>query len=91
MSIYSQVKMDGEVGGMPLNVVAGLRWEETEVTSTSQQSVPSAFVWESNNDFSFTLGSGVDSLAEDYTYSSLLPSLDISVDITDSLKGSCIV
>ena len=87
VSIYSQVKMDGEIGGMALNVVAGLRWEETEVTSTSQQSVPSAFVWESNNDFSFTLGTGVDSLAEDYTYSSLLPSLDISVDITDSLKA----
>jgi TonB-dependent receptor len=87
VSIYSQVKMDGEIGGMALNVVAGLRWEETEVTSTSQQSVPSAFVWESNNDFSFTLGTGVDSLSEDYTYSSLLPSLDISVDITDSLKA----
>ena len=87
VSIYSQVKMDGEIGGMALNVVAGLRWEETEVTSTSQQSVPSAFVWESNNDFSFTLGTGVDSLSEDYTYSSLLPSLDISVDITESLKA----
>ena len=87
VSLYSQVRMDGEVGGMPFDVVAGIRWEETEVTSTSQQSVPSAFVWESNNDFSFSLGSGVSALAEDYTYSALLPSLDISVDITDSLKA----
>jgi len=87
VSIYSQITMDGEVGGMPFDVVAGIRWEETEVTSTSQQSVPSAFVWESNNDFSFTLGSGVSALAEDYTYSALLPSLDVSVDITDSLKA----
>ena len=87
VSIYGQVKMDGEVGGMPFDVVAGVRWEETEVTSTSQQSVPSAFVWESNNDFSFKLGTGVESLAEDYTYSALLPSLDVSVDITDSLKA----
>jgi TonB-dependent receptor len=79
--------MDGEVGGMPFDVVAGARWEQTDVTSTSQQSVPSAFVWESNNDFSFTLGSGVDSLAEDYTYNVLLPSLDMSVDITDNLKA----
>ena len=86
-SIYGQVKMDGEVGGMPFDVVAGARWEQTDVTSTSQQSVPSAFVWESNNDFSFTLGSGVDSLAEDYTYNVLLPSLDVSVDITDNLKA----
>ena len=87
LSFYGQIKMDGEVGGMPINVVSGLRWEETDVTSTSQQAVPSAFVWESNNDFSFTLGDSVDSLSEDYTYSVLLPSLDISVDVTDNLKA----
>ena len=87
ISFYGQIKMDGEVGGLPLNVVSGLRWEETDVTSTSQQAVPSAFVWESNNDFSFTLGDTVDSLSEDYTYSVLLPSLDISIDVTDNLKA----
>ena len=87
ISIYSQIKMDGEVGGMPINVVSGLRWEETDVTSTSQQAVPSAFIWESNNDFTFTLGDSVDSLSEDYTYSVLLPSLDISIDVTDNLKA----
>ena len=87
VSIYGQVKMDGELGGLAVNVVTGLRWEETEVTSTSQQSIPSALVWESNNDFAFTLGSGVDSIQDDYTYSSLLPSLDISVDITDNWKA----
>ena len=87
ISIYSQIKMDGEVGGMPINVVSGLRWEETDVTSTSQQAVPSAFIWESNNDFTFTLGDSVDSLSEDYSYSVLLPSLDISIDVTDNLKA----
>ena len=87
ISIYSQIKMDGEVGGMPINVVSGLRWEETDVTSTSQQAVPSAFIWTSNNDFEFTLGDSVDSLSEDYSYSVLLPSLDISIDVTDNLKA----
>jgi len=87
VSIYSQVKLNGEVGGMPVDVVAGVRWEETEVTATSQQAIPSAMVWESNNDFAFTLGTGIELLTEDYTYSSLLPSLDISVDITDSVKA----
>lgn len=87
ISFYGQIKMDGEVGGLPLNVVSGLRWEETDVTSTSQQAVPNAFIWESNNDFTFTLGDTVDSLSEDYTYSVLLPSLDISIDVTDNLKA----
>jgi TonB-dependent receptor len=87
VSLYTQIKMDGEVGGMPVDVVAGVRWEETEVSSVSQQALPNAMVWESNNDFAFTLGAGVEQLSEDYTYSSLLPSLDISVDVTDNLKA----
>jgi len=87
LSFYGQIKMDGEVGGLPINVVSGLRWEETDVNSTSQQAVPNAFVWESNNDFTFTLGDTVDSLSEDYSYSVLLPSLDISIDVTDNLKA----
>lgn len=87
LSAYGQVTMDGDVGGMPVNVVAGLRWEKTDVTSTSQQAVPSAFVWESNNDFSWSLGTGTESLVGEHSYSTLLPSLDISVDITDSVKG----
>jgi TonB-dependent receptor len=87
VSLYTQVKMNGDLSGMPIDVVAGLRWEETEVTSTSQQSVPNALLWESNNDFKFTLGSEVEGLSDSYTYSALLPSLDISVDVTDNLKA----
>ena len=87
VSVYGQVAMGGDVGGMPINVVVGVRWEETDVTSTSQQAVPNSFVWESNNDFLFKLGDGVENLVGSYSYSTFLPSLDVSVNITDSLKG----
>ena len=87
VSVYSQVKMNGDLGGMPVDVVAGVRWEETDVTSTSVQAVPNMMKWESNNDFAFSLGTGTDLLSEDYSYSSLLPSLDVSVDVTDSVKA----
>lgn len=87
LSLYSQVKMNGDLGGMPVDVVAGLRYEETDVKSTSVQAVPNAMAWESNNDFAFSLGTGTELLSEDYSYSSLLPSLDISVDVTDSVKA----
>ncbi len=87
VSLYSQVKMNGDLGGMPVDVVAGLRWEETDVTSVSQQAVPNAMAWESNNDFAFSLGTSTELLSEDYSYSSLLPNLDISVDVTDSVKA----
>jgi TonB-dependent receptor len=87
VSLYSQVKMNGDLGGMPVDVVAGLRWEETDVSAVSQQALPNAMAWESNNDFAFSLGTGTELLSEDYTYSSLLPNLDISVDVTDSVKA----
>ena len=87
VSLYTQIKMNGDLSGMPVDVVAGLRWEETEVTSTSQQAVPNALIWESNNDFKFTLGSATEALSDDFTYSALLPSLDIAIDVTDNVKA----
>jgi TonB-dependent receptor len=87
VSIYSQVKLNGDVGGMPVDIVAGVRWEETDVTSSSIQSIPSSMTWESNNDFRFNLGTDSELLSETYSYSSLLPNLDVSLDVTDNVKA----
>ncbi len=86
-SIYAQVEMNVEMAGLPTNLVFGARYEETDVTSTSQQGVPTAIDWTSNNDFAQILGSGTVTLTDDYSYSNFLPSLDVSVDISEALKG----
>ncbi|MFT6691475.1 MAG: TonB-dependent receptor [Colwellia sp.] len=87
LSAYVQVNMNYEIGNMPLNIVAGLRYEQTDVTSTSNQIVPLAIVWESDNDFRTDLSSNSEALAAEYDYSNLLPSIDFTLDINSELKA----
>ena len=41
----------GELSGHRTTMVAGVRYERTEVDSTSQIRVPTAVVWTADNDF----------------------------------------
>ncbi|WP_137167904.1 TonB-dependent receptor [Salinimonas lutimaris] len=86
-SAYAQVTMDGEVGGMPVNLVVGARYEKTDVTSTASQRVPTDIVWLSDNDYNLILGDEVVQLSADHSYENLLPNIDLSVNITDDLKA----
>jgi TonB-dependent receptor len=87
MSVFAEFIADGEVGDMPVQVVLGLRHESTEVNSVSVQGVPLAKVWESDNDFETTLGTGVSNVEQDFSYNNFLPSLDVSLDVNDNLKA----
>ncbi len=84
---YAQVTMDGEVGGMPLNVVVGARYEKTDVTSTASQRVPTDIVWLSDNDYNLVLGNDVVQLSADHSYENFLPNIDLSLSITDDIKA----
>ncbi|WJG09538.1 TonB-dependent receptor [Aliiglaciecola sp. LCG003] len=87
LAAYVQVAFEGELGGMPFDVLTGLRYEETDVTSTSLVS-RIYFQWEDNNDVvSYVDGSQSGLVSADSSYDFLLPSLDISLDINEDLKG----
>jgi TonB-dependent receptor len=86
-SAYAQVKMDYEIGQMPLNIVAGLRYEKTDVTSTSNQLVPLSIVWESDNDFKVNPSDTSESLVADHDYTNLLPNIDFTLDVNDEVKA----
>ena len=43
--------LEGDLGGMPTNTRIGVRYEKTDVTSTSQVALPSAIAVAGNNDF----------------------------------------
>lgn len=87
ISAYLQAKADYEVSGMNLNVVAGLRYEKTDVTSTSNQLVPQRIIWESDNDFRVEPSADVQSLVGEHSYTNLLPSLDLTLDVSDDIKA----
>ena len=88
LAFFTQVGLEGELGGMPFQILAGLRYEKTDVTSTSIVN-PIRFAWEDNNDINPVedpATSPTPTSAKN-SYDSILPTLDLGVDITDELKG----
>lgn len=86
-SVYAEAVVDGEVAGRSMQIVAGLRYEQTDVKSTSLQNVPINKIWTSDNDFIDQLGPDVQAVTQTYDYDNLLPNLDVSVDVNDNLKA----
>lgn len=86
-SAYFQYSLNGEIGGMETNILAGVRYESTELMSTSVQTIPIAARWEANNDFTTVTGPESSHVTENHSYNHVLPSLDIDVSITDDLKA----
>jgi len=84
---YVQLELDGELGSMTTSTVIGVRWEDTDVASTSQIAIPSDIVWISNNDFRLERSTDVQPFNEKASYDHILPSLDFSIDFTDQFKG----
>ena len=86
---YFQVALKGELGGMDTSFLAGMRYEKTDVESTSLFTAPAYLLWASDNDFSsFTPASTVpEPLSEVSDYDYLLPSVDFDIMLTDDLKA----
>jgi TonB-dependent receptor len=85
-ALYFQVALEAEISDMPVNILAGVRYESTDVDSSSIIATPTANRWEDNNDFFIERGR-LQTLAESNSYDQLLPSLDFDIAITDKLKG----
>jgi TonB-dependent receptor len=84
---YMQVVLEGALGGMPTNTRIGVRYETTDLVSTSVIAIPEAVEWQANNDFRIVLSQDQQPFSEKTSYSFILPNLDFSIDFTDELKG----
>lgn len=85
ISVYGQVSVDTVLLGRPAHILAGVRYEDTQTTSTSVVTELTAIQWDSDNDFTEVAGTASTSLVDSGDYSNLLPSFDLSVDVTDDL------
>ena len=71
--------------GLPLNVAAGVRYEKTDVTSQALVPNSTSISWQSANELSLAQeGTGFTKLTGSYKY--VLPSIDLSLDLTDTMK-----
>ncbi|MCS5587308.1 MAG: TonB-dependent receptor [Porticoccaceae bacterium] len=91
VAAYAQLTHDTEFDGMPLNLRAGLRYEQTDVVSAANAPTYSNVYWEGGNEFYLVKATDAEgnviSAFDDYTgdYNLFLPNLDINLEITDEL------
>ena len=83
---YGQVTWNGDLGSMKAQVVAGVRYEKTDVLSTSLVAIPTAIIWQSDNDFLRVIGDDTQPLSVSGGYDNVLPSLDFSINPTRDIK-----
>ena len=86
-SLYAQFNKDFELMDMPASVVVGLRYEETEVTSSAKVPNPDDDTarWVAANEFYWTAdGTIFTTQTAEYDYT--LPSVDFDIDFTDDIK-----
>lgn len=84
-SVYAQFAMEPTFLGRPAHLLAGVRYENTDVNSSALFAVPTNIVWASDNDFVRTTSASPVSVEDSGSYNNLLPSLDFSVDVTDDI------
>ncbi|MGZ3297378.1 MAG: TonB-dependent receptor [Asticcacaulis sp.] len=84
---YAQFAMKADFLSRPVKILAGVRYEDTHVTVTAFQNLPTGIRWDQKNNFSVIQGSSIQPYAVKSHYSNLLPSLDMAMSITDTLTG----
>ena len=84
---YVTLVADVTVAGMPLKINAGLRGENTSVTTFGLVQRPTSLTVQPSDHTAFQVGLGPTSPASGYNnYQSLLPNLDLTLGVTDELQ-----
>jgi TonB-dependent receptor len=86
-AVYVQLEYEAELAGLSTDTRIGLRYERTDLTSTSAVAIPSAIEWQANNDFRIVRSDEIQPFSEESDYSHLLPNIDFSIDFTSDIKG----
>ncbi|NIB39950.1 TonB-dependent receptor [Pseudomaricurvus alkylphenolicus] len=84
---YVQFELETEFNGMAVNILAGMRYEQTDVTGTTLQVSPISMQYVSSTEFrpNYTTEEVEYSLESDYDM--WLPSLDVSLEIRHDLMA----
>jgi TonB-dependent receptor len=82
---YLQLNFAGEIINRPFNVRAGVRYEETEVVSSTAALAYDRVEWRSTNEFEIIRAEGSVPSSLEGEYDFTLPSLDFDIELTDDL------
>ncbi|WP_373293819.1 TonB-dependent receptor [Alteromonas halophila] len=84
-ALYFELDLSGDINGMEYNLLAGLRYEDTDVTSIANISLPSGIAWEGNNDFNVRFGSAMEDVSVSSSYDHLLPAFDFDIEVAENM------
>jgi len=80
---YLQWRANFEVGSMVSNLRIGLRYETTDVTSSSLTPVPLYIEWASANEYFLTFSDQNDFTTQEGDYDNWLPNIDYNLNVTE--------
>jgi TonB-dependent receptor len=84
VSAYLQLNRAFEIGGRSANLAVGVRYEETDVTSSALVPIATEIRWAAANEFSVVFGDpDFTTLTGKYDY--FLPSLDFKVEVVNDV------
>ena len=84
-AIYAQINMASEIGDMPYAIRAGIRYEQTDVSSQALAPTYTRLDWIAGNELTAVRGPDPDFSSLDGDYDAVLPNLDFRIDLTDDL------
>jgi len=86
-SFYLDSSWEFDIADFPVQVNLGVRYEQTDVTSSILQSVPVDVWWKGGSEWHTQYLAGDNFLEMTGEHDVFLPMLDVRVDITDDLVG----
>ena len=88
-SIYVQTEWEFDIGDYPAQLIAGARYEETDVTSTVRQRVEQQVNWVAASEWimQYEEGGTANYLTQEGSHDVFLPSIDFRLDVTDELQA----
>jgi TonB-dependent receptor len=84
-AVYFQYNYEGEIGNMPFDVHLGVRYEETEVETTSNVPGFNATTWVGDTELPITLSGGTEFQTKTGKYDHVLPSINFNIEVTDDI------
>lgn len=87
LSIYAQYSTEFDLFSRPADLTLGLRYEETDVTSSTSSLPTTGIAWFGNNDFTRLVATGSDGFSGEASYDNWLPNIDFGIDLTNALRA----
>ena len=83
---FVEFTSDFEIGTMPAQIIAGVRYETTDITSPASINPPVSTAWVAENEFALTFSGAPEEFVFDGNYDFWLPAVDFQIDPFEDFK-----